>query len=233
MKVLVIQHVPAEGLGAFQEFLTGRGWELDVKCEGVNIPNNLEDYNALIILGGPMGAYEEDIYPYLRTVQDLVREAAQRHLPVLGICLGAQLIARGLGARVGPNPVKEIGWYQIELTGGGREVFPDLTPTLSAFQWHGDTFDLPPGAVLLAQGETCTNQAFVYEDIIWAFQFHFELTPEMIGDWCNLYEDELIEFGGPGLADSIQRDTKTGWAKYLEYQKFIMDRIEFSFRLNS
>jgi GMP synthase-like glutamine amidotransferase len=233
MKVLVIQHVPAEGLGALHEFLTERGWEIEVKCEGVDIPGNLDDYNALIILGGPMGAYEEEIYPYLRTVQDLVREAAQKHLPVLGLCLGAQLIAQALGARVGPNTVQEIGWYQVELTQAGQLLFPGLPSTWPVFQWHGDTFTLPPGAVLLAKGETCLNQAFVYDEMIWAFQFHFELTPEMIKDWCKLYEDELLEFGGPGLAASIPRETASGWEEYGKYQKYLMDRLEAALREQS
>ncbi|MEN6348000.1 MAG: type 1 glutamine amidotransferase [Syntrophomonas sp.] len=230
MKVLVIQHVPAEGLGALDDFLTERSWEIDVKYEGAGIPGDLDDYNALIVLGGPMGAYEEDLYPYLRIVQDLVREAARKHLPVLGICLGAQLIAQALGAMVGPNPVKEIGWYQVELTEQGKELFASLPPAFSVFQWHGDTFTLPPGGVPLAKGETCTNQAFIYGDTIWAFQFHFELTPEMINDWCNLYEDELTEFGGQGLADSILRETASGWDEYLWSQKYFMDRIEAVFK---
>lgn len=230
MKVLVIQHVPAEGLGALDEFLTERNWEIDVKSEGADIPSDLDDYNALIVLGGPMGAYEEDIYPYLRTVQDLVREAAQKHLPVLGICLGAQLIAQALGAKVGPNPVKEIGWYQVELTEQGKELFASLPPAFPVFQWHGDTFTLPSGAVLLARGETCANQAFIYADTIWAFQFHFELTPEMINDWCKLYEDELTEFGGQGLADAILQETASGWEKYLEHQKYLIDRLELAFK---
>lgn len=231
MKVLVIQHVTGEGLGALEEFLIDRHWEVDVRCEGVGVPGSLDGYNAMIILGGPMGAYEEEIFPYLAKVQELVREAAEKHIPVLGICLGAQLIARALGAWVGPNPVKEIGWYQVELTERGNDLLPDLPQRWPVFQWHGDTFTIPEGGLLLAKGESCTNQAFVYKDSIWAFQFHFELTSEMIADWCKLYEDELIEFGGPGLADAIRQETAAGWEKYLEYQKYLMDKIERAFRL--
>jgi len=231
MRVLVVQHVAAEGLGVLYELLSERNWRIDIRCYGVNIPTNLKGYDALIILGGPMGAYEEERYPYLRQVKALVREASDKHLPVLGICLGAQLIAQALGAEVKPNPVKEIGWYPIELTPQGKELWTDLPETFSVFQWHGDTFTLPPGATLLARGETCGNQAFVYGDNIWAFQFHFELTPEMIANWITLYEDELLDFGGDGFAATVQRETTMQYSRMAEEQKYLLDKMEMALRV--
>jgi GMP synthase-like glutamine amidotransferase len=199
-----------------KEQLINKGWELDIRCmdiPGTVLPNNLDDYHAFIILGGPMGAYEEGRYPYLLKVQALVREAASNHLPTVGICLGGQLIARALGADVGLNPIKEIGWAPVHVLPEGKanRLFSDLPSAFSVFQWHGDTFSLPEGAVLLASGEVCTNQAFVFGKNIWALQFHLEVTPTMVESWSEIYKDELIHFGGPGAADRLVRNTEARW----------------------
>ncbi|MEW6770834.1 MAG: type 1 glutamine amidotransferase [Bacillota bacterium] len=216
MRVLIVQHVACEGPGLLADVLFQDGWELDLRCmdapEAI-LPEKLEGYNALVILGGPMGAYEEENYPYLRRVQELIREAVAGRVPTVGICLGGQLIARAFGAEVKPNPVKEIGWYPVRLTAAGRQaaLFAGLPPEFPVFQWHGDTFALPEGAVLLAAGETCANQAFVYGNCAWALQFHLEVTPEVIGRWAAVYTKELVSFGGPDVPRLLAEGTARRW----------------------
>ncbi|MCX5779688.1 MAG: type 1 glutamine amidotransferase [Firmicutes bacterium] len=216
MRLLMIQHVACEGPGLLADVLSDDGWELEIKLmdtPGAVLPNQLDDYQALVILGGPMGAYEEISYPYLIKVQDLIREAVIKNIPTIGICLGGQLIARVLGAQVAPNPSKEIGWLHVHLLPAGEKnrLFMDLPPMLSVFQWHGDSFALPAGAVLLASSELCPNQAFVYNHNIWALQFHLEVTPAMIKNWSEIYGQELADFGGPGAADILVRNTQARW----------------------
>ena len=236
MQALVVQHVACEGPGLLQEALEQRGWKLDIRCMDApeaTLPDDLDAYDAMVILGGPMGAYEEDAYPYLLQVQALIRQAVARRLPALGICLGSQLIARALGAEVKPNPVKEIGWYEVSLTPAGRLVplFAGLPPTFPVFQWHGDTFALPKGSFLLAQGEACPNQAFVYGastagGYAWGLQFHLEATPEMIRQWVNSYGDELVEYGGTGLAEAMLNETLALWERMRPQREQFLANLE-------
>ena len=232
MRLLLIQHVACEGPGLLEDVLNGRGWELDSKCmdnPGMKLPANLQSYQALIILGGPMGAYEEARYPYLLQVQVLIREAALRGIPTLGICLGGQLIAQALGAKVASNAGKEIGWSHVRLTEAGlaHPLFAKLPPLLAVFQWHGDTFALPEGAVLLAAGDNCQNQAFVYQQNVFALQFHLEVTPMMIADWARYYGPELDLHGGPGAAASLVRNTEARWEGMREWrEQFLLNLAE-------
>ncbi len=236
MQALVVQHVACEGPGLLQETLEQRGWKLDIRCMDAPetvLPDGLDAYDAMVILGGPMGAYEEDVYPYLGQVQALIRQAVAGRLPALGICLGGQLIARALGAKVKHNPVKEIGWYEVSLTPAGRLVplFAGLLPTFPVFQWHGDTFTLPKGSYLLAQGEGCVNQAFVYGastagGYAWGLQFHLEVTPEMIRQWVGSYADELAEFGGPGLAEATLNETLIIWERIRPQREQFLANVE-------
>ncbi|ADH61036.1 glutamine amidotransferase class-I [Thermoanaerobacter mathranii subsp. mathranii str. A3] len=221
MQVLIIQHVRQEGPGLIAEIFSKKGWKLDIRImdqPGTILPKKVADYKAVIILGGPMGAYEEPKYPYLYQVQELVRDAIERQIPILGICLGGQLIARALGATVKPNSIKEIGWYKIHLTEAGKKafLFRDLPEEFWAFQWHGDTFELPEGAVLLAEGDTCTNQAFAYQECAWALQFHPEVTPIIIDYWAEIYQEELIDFAGPEAVNQLKEETKRLWEKNQE-----------------
>lgn len=236
MQMLVVQHVAGEGPGLLQEVLERRGWKLDVRCMDARntvLPDDLGVYDAMVVLGGPMGAYEEDSYPYLGQVQALIRQAVARRLPVLGICLGGQLIARALGAGVKPNHVKEIGWHEVSLTPAGRLVplFAGLPPTFPVFQWHSDTFTLPKGSYLLARGEACINQAFVYGasaygGYAWGLQFHLEVTPEMISQWAGSYADELAEYGGPGLAEAMLSETVNLWEQVRPQREQFLANIE-------
>ena len=145
------------------------------------IPPHL-DYAALIFLGGPMSV--NDDLPYLRREMEIIREAIGRLQPVLGICLGAQLIAKALGAKVYANAQKEIGWFDLHFTpaAAADPLFSGLK-TETVFHWHGETFDLPSGADLLASSELCRNQAFRVNSHVYGLQFHLEVTPAMVADW--------------------------------------------------
>ena len=154
--------------------------------------------SALVVLGGPMNVDETDTYPNLQTEVELIQEGIHRQMPILGICLGSQLIAKALGAQVKPNPAKEIGWYDVSLTEEGHQdpVFKHFADTETLFQWHGDTFDLPSNCVHLANSALCRNQAFRYGDNVYALQFHLEVDEPLINRW-------LTE---PGNAAEIQAD---------------------------
>jgi len=142
-----------------------------------------ERYHALVFMGGPMSV--NDDLAYLRREEEYIRAAASNGVPVLGICLGSQLIAKALGADVRRNGSKEIGWFALRFTDAGNAdpLFHGL-PAETVFHWHGETFDLPAGAVLLASSDLCRNQAFRVGDGTYGLQFHLEVTPEMIADWC-------------------------------------------------
>lgn len=146
---------------------------------------DLDGAAGLILMGGPMSA--NDDLPYIHSELKLIEQAARKGLPVLGICLGAQLIAKALGASVYPNHVKEIGWYPFEWTeAAGRDALHrGLSGSETVFQWHGETFDLPPGAELLASSAECRHQAFRIGANIYGFQYHLEVTPEMIAEWLD------------------------------------------------
>jgi GMP synthase (glutamine-hydrolysing) len=185
MRVLVFRHVPFEGLGLIAPVLAARHIEVDyadLYKAGAAVPD-ITGYDALIFLGGPMSV--NDDLPYLGTEMELIRQAMARRQPILGICLGAQLIARALGATVRRNSAREIGWFDLRFTaaGGADRLFHGLSAE-TVFHWHGETFDLPPGAELLASSDLCRNQAFRIGETVYALQFHLEVTPEIIADWC-------------------------------------------------
>lgn len=186
MHIVAFRHVPFEGLGLIADSLQAHG--IDVKYADLYLPGaQLPDARAaagLIFMGGPMSA--NDGLPYLEREARYIREAVKADQPVLGVCLGAQLIARAMGAPVRRNPVKEIGWFDIHLTeaGGTDPLFQALAPSETVFHWHGETFDLPAGAAHLAYSEACRNQAFRVGTAVYGLQFHLEVTPAIIEDWC-------------------------------------------------
>ena len=186
--ILILRHVPHETAGTLENALAGAGLDFQYVNLYEKAPDRLPLARAagLVVLGGPMNVDEVDRYPFLAQDVCWIREAVERQLPVLGICLGSQLLAKAMGARVYPNQVKEIGWYPIELTPQAAEdrLFAE-TGTRTVFQWHGDTFDLPAGAVRLAHSPLCSNQAFRCGPRAYGLQFHIEMTTEMIDDWLN------------------------------------------------
>lgn len=186
MRVLAFRHVPFEDIGLIREPLESRGVAIDYAdlYQNPSAPPDPAAYDALIFMGGPMSV--NDDLPFIAEELRILRAAADRGQPVLGICLGSQLIAKALGARVYRNPVKEVGWYPIHFTDacGQDPLLRGLATPQEVLQWHGETFDLPEGATLLAWSEACRHQAF-QTGRFYGFQFHLEVTPEMIADWCT------------------------------------------------
>jgi GMP synthase-like glutamine amidotransferase len=192
--VLIIKHVEIEGPGLIEDCLQEEKIPYQILNleSGIRLPK-IDDLSAIVILGGPMNVYEEDRYPFLKEENLFIEEGIQRGKPVLGICLGAQLIAKALGARISKAAVKEIGWYDISLTQVGTEdpFFSKLPKTFPVFQWHEDTFDLPPAGKLIATSNPILHQAFSYGENAYGLQFHLEVTEEMIRRWMKTYEEEF------------------------------------------
>jgi GMP synthase-like glutamine amidotransferase len=178
------RHAPYEDLGTIRPILSALG--AAVECfdlySGAPAPD-IGCADGLIFMGGPMGV--NDGLPYLDCEMALIRRAAERRQPVLGVCLGAQMIAQALGGRVYRSAAPEIGWATVRLAGGaaGDRIFSQIPNSPVVFQWHNDTFDLPPGATLMASSEVCVNQAFRCGTNIYGVQFHPEMTADMIEDW--------------------------------------------------
>lgn len=192
MRVLIVKNTAIEGPGTIEDYLKviRAPYRIINISEGEEVPE-LSDFSHLVIMGGPMAVYEMDRYRFLKEEALLIERAIRSGLHILGICLGAQMIAHVLGARVYPGKTKEIGWYEVSLTEEGKmdKVMSQLSENGKAtvFQWHGDTFDIPAGAERLASSELFENQAFRYSDGIYALQFHIEVTPDIIRDW---FKDE-------------------------------------------
>jgi len=212
-KILVCQHVPYEILGTFNPLLKEQGFRLRYINFGrtPDAQPTLDGYQGLVILGGPMCIDQSDRFPHLKYEMKLIEQALKQDLPILGICLGAQLIAKALGAWVGPNREKEIGWYDLELTQDGRAdpILGHLKPLEKIFQWHGDTFTLPQGAVHLAASPSCTQQAFRYGDKVYGLQFHLEVDEPMIERWLQVprHIAELDALKGKIDPQQILRET--------------------------
>jgi GMP synthase (glutamine-hydrolysing) len=186
--VLILRHMPHEGGGTLETALTGAGLECVCFDLHKTLPARLplEGAAGLVVLGGPMNVDEVDRYPFLAHDVQWIRQALAMDLPLMGICLGAQLLAKTLGARVYPNPLKEIGWYPVELLpASADDPLLARSGARMMFQWHGDTFDLPSEAVHLARSASCENQAFRYGRWAYGLQFHIEMTAGMIDDWLR------------------------------------------------
>jgi GMP synthase (glutamine-hydrolysing) len=187
--VLVIRHVAHEPAGTLANALIQAEIPLRYLDLFDHVPERLdfEQISGLAVMGGPMNVDEVRRYPFLAAEFPWIQQALARNLPVLGICLGAQLLAKACGAKVYPNRIKEIGWCPLELTPAAQAdpLFQECGPRLTVFQWHGDTFDLPQDAVHLAQSPQCPHQAFRMGHCAYGLQFHIEMTAEMIDDWLD------------------------------------------------
>lgn len=212
-KLLVCQHVAFEILGTLNPLLKDAGFRIRYVNFGrhPDAQPSLDGYHGLVLLGGPMSVDDVEEHPHLPTEVELVRDAIDRGIPVLGICLGAQLIARALGSKVGPNPEKEIGWHEVSVTEEGRRdpLLRHFRPTERIFQWHSDTFTIPKGAVHLAASETCAAQAFRYRANVYAFQFHLEVEEALIHRWLRvpIHRRELESLAGKVDPEAIRAET--------------------------
>ncbi len=179
MRAHYLQHIPFEGLGSVETWLKAAGAEIKSTrlFESAKLPTP-EDVDLLIVLGGPMSVNEEGDFPWLVEEKRLIRDCVQAGKSVLGICLGAQLIASAMGAPVYHNRAKEIGWFPVYgVPSLDRSMFC-FPPSLEVFHWHGETFDLPPGSIRIARSQACENQAFQLNPRVIGLQFHLETTPE-------------------------------------------------------
>ena len=193
-KILSIQNISCETLGTFEDLLVSEGYVLNkVLAPKEPIPQSAIEFSAVILLGGPMSVYEG--IPYLNKEQSLIRDALRRNIPILGVCLGSQLIAGALGGTVYKGAKKEIGWYDVKITDKGLDnLFKGLEKKeLRVFQWHGDTFTLPQNAVVLAHSDLYP-QAFRIGSA-YGLQFHLEVTTDMIKVWTEEYRNEIRREG--------------------------------------
>ncbi len=210
MRIHWLQHVPFEDLGCIAPILIGQGHSLSATPWYVDTPAvpAPDAFDALIVMGGPMGVADEAQYPWLSGEKRLIRAALDAGKPVLGICLGAQLIAHVLGAPVTRNPEPEIGWFDVERTDAGRghPLLAGIPERMRVFHWHGDTFDLPDGAVHLASTPVCAHQAFSLGPRVLALQFHLEATAGDLETWFVGHTAEIA--ATPGLSVSqLRADT--------------------------
>lgn len=225
-KLLVCQHVPFEILGTLDPLFRGAGLRIRYVNFGrhPDAQPSLEGYRGLVVLGGPMNVDQLHEHPHIETEMRLIGEAIERKMPVLGICLGAQLIAKTLGAKVYPNREKEIGWYDLSVTNAGHHdrLFRHFHKTERIFQWHGDTFDIPRGALRLARADTCQNQAFRYHDNVYALQFHLEVDEPLIERWLRVpqHRREIEELRGKIDPEKIREETP----RRIERLKTLSDR---------
>jgi GMP synthase (glutamine-hydrolysing) len=191
-KILSIQNIDFETLGTLEELIHSDGYQIEnIEAQTDTIPSKADGYVAIVILGGPMAVYDETNYQYLSKEQELIRDAIKNEVPVLGICLGSQLIAQATGGRVYRGPKKEIGWFNVTLTPNGHEsLFKGIkTKTVRVFQWHGDTYDLPSTANIMAFSNLYP-QAFKVGSAI-GMQFHLEVNRKMIERWIQEYSQEI------------------------------------------
>ena len=212
-KLLVFQHVAHEILGTLNPLFKNAGFRIRY----VNFRRHpdaqpsLEGYHGLVVLGGPMSVDQTSEYPYLLTEVRLIHQAIGHRIPVLGICLGAQLIAQALGGKVKRNREKEISWYPVSLTEEGKRdpVLRHFDVKENIFHWHGDIFEIPAKAVRLASSPRCENQAFRSGENTYAFQFHLEVDEPMIERWLKVpvMKREIEALRGKIDLETIRRET--------------------------
>ena len=218
-RALVLSHVTFEDLGTFEAPLRARGFEIEnVNCSTARFPlPQAGSCDLLVVLGGPIGVYDHQDYPFLKDEIECIAQRLAAHKPILGICLGAQLMAAALGARVYPGRHgAEIGWSPLQPapnTNPPAWFAPLLAPGLSVFHWHGDTFDLPSGALHLAKTEIYANQAFALGDCALALQFHPEVTAEGLESW---YVGHACELHHAGIAPARLRSATSQHAPVLQ-----------------
>jgi len=226
MRIQCLQHVPFEGPAAIGDWAAKMGYPLTTTplFAGAALPDQA-DFDWLVAMGGPMGVQDQGLYPWLADEKRLLRDTIDRGKTLVGVCLGAQLIAEALGARVFANPHKEIGWFPIELTASGREsrAVGSLPARLEVFHWHGDTFDLPRGAVHLARSQACEHQAFLFEGRVLGLQFHVESTPASVRDLVANCADEICP--GPYI-QSAERILAAGDEDYRRIHQALFGMLE-------
>lgn len=203
--LLVFQHIGCEAPGIFLDLLEKQERPVETVrlYDGDRAPEDLSPFSGLLVMGGPMSVNDEADYPWLRAEDRLLKEALALDFPTLGICLGSQLIAKAAGGTIRQGPRKEIGWYPVRLTMAARHdrLFRGFLESIEVFEWHGEYFDTPPGAINLARSALYECQAFSIGRNIYGLLFHIEVTSSMVSDWVSIFTQEL-----EGVKDYIRPD---------------------------
>ncbi|MBZ4685849.1 MAG: synthase [Desulfomicrobiaceae bacterium] len=199
LPIAIVRFAPHEGPGYLAQVLEEqrRPWRLVAVDQGEEVPADPAAFAGLVLMGGPMSV--NDPLPWIPQVLALVRRAVETNVPVLGHCLGAQLLARALGARVTPNTATEIGWHPVQVRPGGEGWFGPVR-SFVAFHWHGETFAIPEGAQWIAQSVACPHQAFAVGPHL-GLQFHVEMTAPMVEEWAALGAEEIFAHFGPWVQE--------------------------------
>lgn len=209
LRLHYLQHVPFEGLGAIRHWASTAGAAVTSTRFFAEEPlPKTADFDLLVIMGGPMGVHDGRSHPWLSHEKPFIRDAIEDGKAVLGICLGAQLVADALGARVYANGQREIGWFAIERTtvAADHAIGACLPPRLKVFHWHGDTFDLPANALPLARSAACRNQGFVLGDRVAGVQFHLETTPAGLEALIANGREDLLPGPFVQTAEAMRRE---------------------------
>jgi GMP synthase (glutamine-hydrolysing) len=206
-----VYHSPTENAGLIAEIIREKNIRFrEVRLyDGDGLPRDTSDLEGLVIMGGPMNVDDVDNYPFLMPELQLIENVLRDGKPILGICLGSQLIAKALGSRVYPNKVREVGWHPIQLTSEAQSdpLFNKFPSMLNVLHWHGDTFDLPEGAVRLASSVDCENQAFRWGENTYGLQFHLEATPAMVKLWTKSKQDAAYVKSAGESVKTILKET--------------------------
>jgi len=209
-RIHTFMHVPFEGLGCIESWTKKNNHKVTFTrfYENHQLPN-IDEIDMLIVMGGPMSVYEENIYPWLKPEKDFIRKAVDNGKIVIGICLGSQLIAEVLGATVYPGKHKEIGWFDLKSTmnGIGHPMLKGFEERFTVFHWHGDTYNLPPESEHLFFSDVCESQAFLYDSRVLGLQFHFEVTAESVSLMVENGMSELIVSETVQSANKILNET--------------------------
>ncbi|WP_291493740.1 type 1 glutamine amidotransferase [Desulfurella sp.] len=216
-QLLAIRNVAIEHAGLFEEVLRQKNYQISyIDAFKGQLAGNLKNYSLILVLGGYMGAYEEDKFPFLKHEYKVIEEALTLNIPLIGICLGSQMLARVLGARVYKGHTKEIGFFDIHKV-SNHEYFYNFPDKFKAFQWHNDTFDLPNNTQRVFSSSSYKNQGFVYKNAI-GLQFHIEVSLDMIKKWLLEYKEEVEKenLNTQDILDNAKVYTLT-LKKYIEY----------------
>jgi GMP synthase (glutamine-hydrolysing) len=228
-KILVLQHHPVETIGRIADSLraAAHAWQFVRSFQGDAVPSDMKGASGLIVMGGPMGVYEQERFPFLRDELRLIERALADKRPVLGVCLGSQLLAAALGAKVYKGSAKEIGWHDVRLTpvATNDPLMRGLPQVFTPLHWHGDVFDLPSGATHLASSAMTPIQAFRHDDNAYGLLFHMEATRETVEAFASEFRGEIVEAGVDAAAilsnldnrlsalDRIAETVFTRWAE--------------------